>query len=104
MASTNSGWPPLSTMYTTLSVKMVSRSSLGMLMSDINSSSTSEDWRRDSIVTSGGAPGDRPAVVALVGMAEVLFGIGGGVAVDGWWVGDSGWTGVDWTEVEVAGV
>ena len=95
MASTNSGWPPLSTMYTTLSVKMVSRSSLGMLMSDINSSSTSEDWSRDSIVTSGGAPG-------AVGMAEVL--IGGGVAVDGWWVGGSGWTGVDWTEVEVAGV
>ena len=71
-------------------------------MSDINSSSTSEDWSRDSIVTSGGAPGDRPAVdvaAALVGMAEVL--IGGGVA---WWVGGSGWTGVDWTEVEVAGV
>ena len=85
MASTNSGWPPLSTIYTTLSVKMVSRSSLGMLMSDINSSSTSEDWSRDSILTSGGAPGDRHAVdvaAALVGMAG-----GGGMAVDGWWVG-----------------
>ena len=43
-------------------------------MSDINSSSTSEDWSRDSIVTSGGAPG-------AVGMAEVL--IGGGVAAGG---------------------
>ena len=45
--------------------EIVSRSSLGMLMSDINSSSTSEDWSRDSIVTSGGAPGDRPAVVGM---------------------------------------
>ena len=84
--------------------EMVSRSSLGMLISDMNSSSTSEDWSRDSIVTSEGAPGDRPAVdvaAVLVGI-EVL--IGGGVAVDGWWVEGSGWTDVDWTEVEVAGV
>ena len=53
----------------------------------------------------GGWASDRPAMdvaAALVGMEEVL--IGGGVAVDGWWVGGSGWTGVDWTEVEMAGV
>ena len=65
-------------------------------MSDMNSSSTSEDWRRDSSVTSGGALDDRPAVAvgaALVGVGEVL--VGGGVAVDDWW------SGVDSTEVEV---
>ena len=68
-------------------------------MSDMNSSSTSEDWRRDSSVTSGGASNDRPAVAvgaALVGVAEVL--IGGGVLVDDWWVEAAGWFGV---EVEV---
>ena len=65
-------------------------------MSDMNSSSTSEDWGRDSSVTSGGASDDRPAVA--VGAA--LVGIGG-VAMDDWWVGAAGWSGVDWTEVEV---
>ena len=68
-------------------------------MSDMNSSSTSEDWRRDSSVTSGGAPDDRLAVsvgVALVGVGEVL--VGGGVAVDVWWVEAGGWSG---GEVEV---
>ena len=71
-------------------------------MSDMNSSSTSEDWRSDSSVTSGGALDDCPAVAvgaALVGVAEVL--VGGGVAVDDWWVEVAGWSGVDWTEVEV---
>ena len=65
-------------------------------MSDMNSSSTSEDWRRDSSVTSGGASDDRPAVA--VGAA--LVGVGG-VAMDDWWVKAVGWSGVDWTEVEV---
>ena len=68
-------------------------------MSDMNSSSTSEDWRRDSSVTSGGALDDRFAVAvgaALVGVGEVL--VGGGVAVDDWWVEAAGWSGV---EVEV---
>ena len=77
MASTNSGWPPLSTMYTTLSVRMVSEESLGMLMSDMNSSSTSDDCSRDSSVSSEGAPDDRRAmavVTALVGVAEVFVG------------------------------
>ena len=71
-------------------------------MSDMNSSSTSEDWRRDSSVTSGGVSDDRPAVAigaALVGMGEVL--VGGGVAVDDWRVEAAGRSGVDWTEVEV---
>ena len=65
-------------------------------MSDMNSSSTSEDWRRDSSVTSGGALDDRPAVA--VGAA--LVGVGG-VAMDDWWVEATGWSGVEWTEVEV---
>lgn len=102
MASTNSGWPPLSVMYTHTSSRMVSRSSLGMLMSDMNSSSTSEDWRRDSSVTSGGPPDDCPAVAigaVLVGVEDGL--VGGGVAVDDWGVEGAGWSGVDWTEVEV---
>ena len=71
-------------------------------MSDMNSSSTSEDWRRDSSVTSGGASDDCPAVAvgaALVGVGEVL--VGGGVAVDDGWVKAAGWSGVDSTEVEV---
>ena len=73
-------------------------------MSDMNSSSTSEeeDWRRDSSVTSGGASDDPPAMAvgaALVGVAEVL--VSGGVAVDDWWVEAAGWSGVDWTEVEL---
>ena len=71
-------------------------------MSDMNSSSTSEDWRRDSSVTSGGASDDRLTVAvgaALVGMGEVL--VGGGVAVDDWWVEATGWSSVDSTEVEV---
>ena len=71
-------------------------------MSDMNSSSTSEDWRRDSSVTSVGALDDRPAVAVgavLVGVGEVL--VGGGVAVDDWWVEAEGWSGVDWAEVEV---
>ena len=71
-------------------------------MSDMNSSSTSEDWSRDSSVTSGGASDHCPAVAvgaALVGVWEVL--VGGDMAVDDWWVEAAGWSGVDWTEVEV---
>ena len=63
-------------------------------MSDMNSSSTSEDWRRDSSVTSGGASDDRPT--AAVGAALV-----GGAALDDWWVEAAGWSGVVWTEDEV---
>ena len=72
IASANSGWPPLSMIYTHLSMRMVSRESLGMLMSDMNSSSTSDDWSRDSIVTSGAALDDLSSVAvvaALVGVA-----------------------------------
>ena len=93
MASTNSGWPPLSTMYTTFSVRMVSEESLGMLMSDMNSSSTSDDCSRYSSVPSEGAPDDRPAVAvaaALVGVAEVIVGCG---TADDWWVEAVGWSG-----------
>ena len=74
-----------------------------MLMSDMNSSSTSDDWSRDSIVASWAALDDRSAVAvvaALVGVAEVLV---GRVAVGDWWVEASGWSGVDWTGVGVAG-
>ena len=62
-------------------------------MSDMNSSSISEDWRRDSSVTSGCA-----VVVgaALVEVTEV-----GGVVLDDSWVEAAGLSGVDWTEVEV---
>ena len=66
-------------------------------MSDMNSSSTSEDWRRDSSVTSGGAPDDCPAVA----VGAVLVGVGGGAALDDWWVEAAGWSGVDWAEDEV---
>ena len=63
-------------------------------MSDMNSSSTSEDWRRDSNVTSGGS-------AVAVGAALVGVLVDGGVAVDDWLVEAAGWSGVDWTEVEV---
>ena len=103
MASTNSGWPPLSTIYTTLSVRMVSEDSLGMLMRDMNSSSTSDDSSKDSSITSGGALDDCPLVaivVALVGAAEVFVGC---VAVGDWWVKAVGWAGGEWSVMGVAG-
>ena len=72
MASMNSGWPPLSTMYTTLSVRMVSEELLEMLISDINSSSTSDDCSRDSTVTSVGALDDCPEVVVVAVLVGVV--------------------------------
>ena len=77
---------------------MVSGVSLGMLRRDINSSSSSEDWSKDSSVTSWPALDDGSSLVAV---AEVPV---GGVAEDEWWVEAIGWTGVDWTVVGVAGV
>ena len=64
-------------------------------MSDMNSSSTSKDWSRDSTVTFWGASDDCPGVSVGVGVAEVLIGCG----MD-WWVEGADWSGVDWTEVE----
>ena len=98
MASVNSGCPPLSTRYTHLSVRTVSGESLGMLRREMNSSSSSQDWSSDSIVTSGPALDDCSslAAVAVVPVA--------GVAEDEWWVEVAGWTGVDWTVVGVSGV
>ena len=69
-------------------------------MRDMNSLSISEDWRRDSSVTSGGASDDRPAVAVGAALAGVAL-VSGGMAVDDLWVEAAGWSGVDWTEVEV---
>ena len=73
-------------------------------MRDMNSSSTSNDWSRDLIVTSGAVLDDPSAVAAgvaaLVGVGEVV----GCVAVDDWLVEDAGWSGMDWTEVGGTGV
>ncbi|CAI8040246.1 hypothetical protein GBAR_LOCUS22433, partial [Geodia barretti] len=75
MASTNSGWPPLSTMYTHVSVKTVSREWLGTLMRDMNSSSTSDDSSRDSTVTSGAVSDDwSPLAVAAALVSSVAAG------------------------------
>ena len=98
IASVNSGCPPLSTRYTHLSVRMVSGKSPGMLMRDMNSSSSSEDCSRDSSITSGPALDNGSSLAAVVGVLV------GGVTEDEWWVEAAGWTGVDWTEVGVAGV
>ena len=97
MASKNSGWPPLSTMYTTLSVRMVSEESLGMLMSDTNSSSTSDDCSRYSSVPSEGALDDCPALAVAAALVEVSEVFVGCVAVDDWWVEAVGWSGGGWT-------
>ena len=64
----------------------------------MNSSSSSEDWSRDSSVTSWPALDDGSSLAAVAGMPV------GGVAEDEWWVEATGWTGVDWTVVGVAGV
>ena len=64
----------------------------------MNSSSSSEDWSKDSSVTSWPALDDGSSLAAV---AEVPV---GGVAEDEWWVEATGWTGVDWTVVGVAGV
>ena len=61
----------------------------------MNSSSSSEDWSRDSSVTSWHV---LDSLAAVVGVPV------GGVAEDDWWVDAIGWTGVDWTVVGVAGV
>ena len=75
-----------------------------MLMRDMYSWSTSDDWSRESSVAAGAALHGRSSlavVAALVGVAEVLV---GRVAMEDWSVEDAGWTGGDWTEVGVAGV
>ena len=64
----------------------------------MNSSSSSEDWSRDSSVTSWPALDDGSSLAAVAGVPV------GGVAEDEWWVEATGWTGVDWTVVGVAGV
>ena len=89
MASVNSGCPPLSTRYTHLSVRTVSGVSSGTLRRDMNSSSSSEDWSRDSSVTSWPALDDGSSLAAVVGMPV------GGAAKDVWWVEATGWTGLD---------
>ena len=64
----------------------------------MNSSSNSEDWSRDSSVTFWPALDDGSSLVAVAGVPI------GCVAEDEWWVEATGWTGVDWTVVGVAGV
>ena len=64
----------------------------------MNSSSSSEDWSRDSSVISWPALDDGSSLAAVAGVPV------GCVAEDDWWVEATGWTGVDWTVVGVAGV
>ena len=75
-----------------------------MLMRDMYSWSTSDDWSRESTIADGAALDGRSSlavVAALVGVAEVLV---SRVAMEVRLVEDAGWTGGDWTEAGVAGV
>ena len=55
----------------------------------MNSSSSSEDWSRDSSVTSWAALDDGSSLAAVAGVPV------GCVAEDVWWEEATGWTGVD---------
>lgn len=97
IASINSGCPPLSTMYTNRSERIISEVSVGVLMRDMSSSSTSKDCSKDSIVTFGDGFGDCFAVlVASLGASEVSIGCG---AADKWIVEDVELTGVNCTDM-----